>query len=210
MTQCIAELQRNGNNLNEIEPESLESVGFHRDSEGDSENHNLKLYMNRSISQGVYLSPGDSLFRAVNLLKQVGNGLTTSLPVLDEFGRLIGRFDNAILPELLSATNSDTILQEPIARWISPLDFVANPDTLYEDVVQYFATGHESTVYFADYSGRYKKLTHSDNHADFISKRDALNRAISESNRKEFKQEEIGSMNCLLEDQSPEPSVFRL
>jgi CBS domain-containing protein len=105
--------------------------------------------LNAFIRTGSFLSPGDSVHRAVEMLRDSPHD---SLPVLDSYGRLLGALSVSDLAPMLTESNW---LNGPVAQWMHEPSAVGHADLSPDEARRALAESGESTLFLLDDSGRY-------------------------------------------------------
>jgi CBS domain-containing protein len=100
----------------------------------------------------AYLSPEDSLIRAVETLRFSGMDL---LPVVGPFGDLVGVFDMRCLRPLLGREDGELRMTEPLAYWMRRPESFGRADMTLNDVLDRLTAGGDSALFIVDRDERY-------------------------------------------------------
>lgn len=105
--------------------------------------------LNSLIRSSGFLAPGDSVYRAVEMLRDTTLG---ELPVLDQYGRLLGVVSISDLTPLLNPPNS---LLHPVAEWMRDPVCIGRADMTLDVARVALAGSGETVLFILDASDRY-------------------------------------------------------
>lgn len=106
----------------------------------------------RLLRQPAYLTPQDSLLRAVETLRYSGMDL---LPVVDDLGGLSGVFDMRCLRPVLGRDDRELRMTEPVSKWMRRPETTGRADMSLDDVLGQLAASGETALFIIDRDGRY-------------------------------------------------------
>ena len=104
------------------------------------------------MRSGIVLSPDDSLYRSIELLRYSG---MDSLAVVDDYGAVRGLFEIRCLRPLL-ARDLDTVdLSQSVDQWMRQPGSIGRTDMDVDDVLSTLAAGGETSLIIVDDTNRY-------------------------------------------------------